>query len=93
MAKIKTTTTLEFTVDDFNRMIAEKLFSGKKIDVNFVIQEVGGDSYNALRGYDQVTRVQITFDETPKKNMFWPSNEDTSDDTYSPHPLNDLYER
>ena len=27
------------------------------------------------------------------KSTFWSSYEDTSDDRYSPHPLNDLYER
>jgi hypothetical protein len=93
MAKIKTTTTVEFTVDDFNRMIAEKLFPGKKIDVNFVIETVGGDALDTWIGHDKVTRVRITFEETPKKNVFWSSYEDTSDDRYSPHPLNNLDER
>jgi hypothetical protein len=75
MAKVKTTTTVEFPVGDFNRLLAEKLFPGKKIDVKFLIEEVGGDPMDRFPGCNEVTGVRITFDENPNGNMFWPTGD------------------
>jgi hypothetical protein len=66
MAKMKTTTTVEYPVEELKQLIASKLFAGKEIDIKFVIQEVGGDPLDRFSGHNEVTSVRITFEGTPQ---------------------------
>ena len=65
MATTKTTTVVEYPVDEFRSLLKEKVFGGKEIAVDFVIQEVGGDPLDRFPGHDGVTRVRISFDGAP----------------------------
>lgn len=66
MAKIKTTTTTEFSVEEINNLIREKIFEGKDIRIDYVIQEVDGDPLDRYRGRDEVTAVRVTCDGSPQ---------------------------
>ncbi len=68
MAQTKTTTTVEYPVEELKQLIASKLFPGKQVDIKFVIQEVGGDPLDRFPGHNEVTSVKITFDGTPDAN-------------------------
>lgn len=71
MAEIKTTTTVEYSVEEMKQLIASKFFPGKQVDINFVIQEVGGDPLDRFPGHNEVTSVRISFDGVidAKKNI------------------------
>jgi hypothetical protein len=65
MATAKTTTTIEYPVDEFKSMVAKLMFNGKcNIKVEFVIQEVGGDPLDRFPGHDEVTKVRVSYDGT-----------------------------
>lgn len=65
MATTKTTTVVEYPVDEFKSLLKERVFGGKEIAVEFVIQEVGGDPMDRFPGHDTVTRVRVSFDGAP----------------------------
>lgn len=65
MPKTTTSTTVEYTVDEFIALIREKIFDGKEIKLAFKIEEVGGDPLDLYPGTDTVTQVQVTFDGSP----------------------------
>jgi hypothetical protein len=53
--------TYEFGLDEMKALIASDLkVHVDRIDVTYVIQEVGGDHMDRFRGTDQVTKVRVT---------------------------------
>jgi hypothetical protein len=64
--KTTTTTTIEYPVKEFIELLKEKAFPGKNVTVKFVIEEVGGDIMDRYPGHDEVTKVRIQIDETPR---------------------------
>jgi hypothetical protein len=53
--------TYEFGLDEMKALIAEDLkVNADRIDVTYVIQEVGGDPMDRFPGRDQVTKVRVT---------------------------------
>ena len=65
MAKMKTTTTTEFSVEEINQLIRDKIFDGKDIRIDYVIEEVGADPLDRYRGHDEVTAVRVSYDGSP----------------------------
>jgi hypothetical protein len=65
MPATKTTTTVEYPIDEFNALIKDKLFKGKDVTIYYVIQEVGGDYLDRYPGTKEVTKVKITYDGNP----------------------------
>jgi hypothetical protein len=65
MAATKTTTVVDYPVDEFKSLLKEKIFEGKEVKVEFVIQEVGADPMDRFPGHNEVTRVRVSFDGTP----------------------------
>ena len=61
----KTTTVVEYPADEFAALIKEKVFGGKDVEIDYVIQEVGGDPLDRFRGVDTVTQIRIRFDGAP----------------------------
>jgi hypothetical protein len=54
-------TTYEFTPEDIQELIAEKLEKEQdKVSVNYVIEEVGGDPMDRYPGTDTVTKIRVT---------------------------------
>lgn len=66
MATTKTTTVVDYPISEFRALIREKIFEGREIQVDFIIQEVGGDPMDRYPGRDEVTRVRVSFSENPK---------------------------
>lgn len=60
----KTTTTVSYTVEEFNKIINE-VFDNRGVSVRYVIQEVGGDPLDRFPGTNQVTKIEITYEGTP----------------------------
>jgi hypothetical protein len=53
--------TYEFGLDEMKALIAADLkVHVDRVDVTYVIQEVGGDHMDRFRGTDQVTKVRVT---------------------------------
>jgi hypothetical protein len=53
--------TYEFGLDEMKALIAEDLkVNADRIDVTYVIQEVGGDPMDRFPGHNQVTKVRVT---------------------------------
>jgi hypothetical protein len=53
--------TYEFGLDEMKALIAEDLkVHVNRVDVTYVIQEVGGDPMDRFPGRDQVTKVRVT---------------------------------
>lgn len=65
MTAIKTTTVVDYPVDEFNSLLKEKIFEGKDIKVEFVIKEVFADPMDRFPGHNEVTRVRVSFNGTP----------------------------
>ena len=59
MTTIKTTKTINLSVEEFKRMIGDKCFAGKDVDINFLIREVGGDPLDRFPGHKKVVSVEI----------------------------------
>ena len=59
MPTIKTTKTINYPVEAFKRMICEKCFDGKDVEIKFLIREVGGDPLDRFPGQKQVVSVDI----------------------------------
>jgi hypothetical protein len=53
--------TYEFGLDEMKALIAEDLkVNADRIDVTYVIQEVGGDPMDRFPGHNQDTKVRVT---------------------------------
>lgn len=67
MSQTNVKTTVEFPVDEFNELIAQRFpeFKGRSIHIDYVIEEVGGDVMDRFPGVDQVTRVKVSFEGSP----------------------------
>lgn len=51
----------EFTPDDIKLLIAKDLeVDPAKVQVSYVIQEVGGDPMDRYRGTDTVTKIRVS---------------------------------
>lgn len=61
--KLTTTTVVDYPVDEFRSLLKEKIFDGKEIKIEFVIQEVGGDPLDRSPGHNEVTRVRVKFED------------------------------
>lgn len=59
MTKIKTTKTINYPVEAFKRMICEKCFDGKKVEIKFLIREVGGDPLDRFPGQKKVVSIDV----------------------------------
>ncbi len=66
MAITKTTTVVDYPVDDFKAIVADKIFEGRDVTIDFVIQEVGGDPMDRFPGHKTVTRVRVSFEGLPQ---------------------------
>ncbi len=54
-------TTYEFTPDQLKLLIAADLkISPERVNVDYVISEVGGDPLDRYRGFDKVTKSRVT---------------------------------
>ena len=59
-------TTYEFTPDDMQELVAEKLSVPKEsVNVQYVIQEVGGDFMDRYPGTPTVTKIRVTVKSKP----------------------------
>ncbi len=61
----RTSTQVEYPVEEFKSLLKDKIFPGKEVNIEFVIEEVGGHPMVGLRGVDEVTKVRVSFDGTP----------------------------
>jgi hypothetical protein len=53
--------TYEFGLDEMKALIAADLkVNVNRVDVTYVIQEVGGDPMDRFPGHNQVTKVRVT---------------------------------
>ncbi len=66
MAITKTTTVVDYSIDDFKAIVADKIFEGRDVTIDFVIQEVGGDPMDRFPGHKTVTRVRVSFEGLPQ---------------------------
>jgi hypothetical protein len=56
-----TTSTYEFSVEELTRLIAVDMgTTTDKIDVRFVIEEVGADPMDRFPGHKEVTKISVT---------------------------------
>lgn len=53
-------TTLEFTVEEINQIIAKHI-GVDSVRVRYVIEEVGGDYMGMYPGNDEVTKVKVSY--------------------------------
>ena len=66
MGKTTTTTTVEYPIDEFIDLVRDRIFNRKCGDIQFFIQEVGGDPLDRFPGRPEVTTVRVKFDGIPK---------------------------
>jgi hypothetical protein len=55
--------TVTLTADEVNKIILDHI-GAKDGNVNYVIEEVGGDPMDRFPGTDTVTKVRVTYDIT-----------------------------
>lgn len=58
------TITYEFTPEDIKKLIAQELkIDPKKVDVQYRIEEVGGDPMDRYPGHDEVVAINVTVND------------------------------
>lgn len=66
----KTTTTVEYPIEEFKTLLQDKLFVRKDVKIEFVVQKVGADPLDRHPGHNAVTSVKISFNGMPSENLF-----------------------
>lgn len=60
MPVTKTTTTTDYTVEEFDEMVREKLFGGQGVSVYYRIEDVSDDPLDQMPPTPKVTGIQIS---------------------------------